>query len=297
MMKELPSEGRQIFEIVRNRINKKLGVTILITGLPGKGKSFIGLRFMELWYDYHFGELFPVTHVCETLEQAILLVKDFKRPGEAIQVEELSVLAGRRDSLSSENKLWNKFMDTVRMKQTIIIGNCPHLTFVDKHFVLLSDFWMEAMGVNFREKRSYCKCLFIQTTQHKRDPYMHRLIDDDGMPIDYFRFSKPSDELVKDFLELEKGNKNKIYEELAQKIIAKKEKEKKSIENLPRFTVKEAQALRYKIEGLKGPEAAEKMDIAKSSYYFLLEQVKKKLDKLYKGKIPKEIPEIPLESI
>ena len=134
---EMP-EAQALLDYCKRRVRKRLGVNILCTGDLGKGKSYIGLRFLELWYLFFFNEQFPLKHICKTIEDAILLVRNFTRDGEGILVEELSILAGSRDSLSKTNKLWNQFLDIVRLKKVIIIGNAPRLGFIDKHMIMLA---------------------------------------------------------------------------------------------------------------------------------------------------------------
>ncbi len=110
-VKQVP-ESRAILKYIAKRMRMKKGCNILNTGALGSGKSYMDLRLLEIWYDLVFQEEFPIKNVCSTLEEAILIVKDFKRIGEGVLIEEISVLAGSRDSLTRMNKLFNQFMDT-----------------------------------------------------------------------------------------------------------------------------------------------------------------------------------------
>ena len=217
-------ESKALLDFTEHRIKTQLGCIMIFTGEVGKGKSYAGLRFLEKWYSKWFGEQFKINHVCETLEQAILLVKDFKKKGEGIMIEELSVLAGSRDSLTLQNKLWNKFVDTCRIKQAVIIGNCPHISFIDKHFQMMCQVWVDCLGVNFKKKIVVGKSFWLQTSPHKNEPYKHKFVDDEGYEIDICYFRKPSEKLTKDYDKLKIKSTNKLYEELAQKIIANKVK-------------------------------------------------------------------------
>ena len=78
------SESDFLFKHAKQRIRKKLGMIMLVTGETGRGKSYFGLRFFERWYREFFKEEFPIKHVCNTIDEAILLVKDFKRKGEGV---------------------------------------------------------------------------------------------------------------------------------------------------------------------------------------------------------------------
>ena len=75
-------ESKALLKFVEDRIKTQLGCIMIFTGETGKGKSYAGLRFLELWYKRFFNEPFKIKNVCESLEQAILLVKDFTRKGE-----------------------------------------------------------------------------------------------------------------------------------------------------------------------------------------------------------------------
>lgn len=211
-------ESQCLLDFCKKRMNKKLGTIILFTGGTGSGKSYSGSRFLELWYTQTFHESFPITHVCENLEQAILLVKDFKRIGEGILIEELSVLAGVRDSLTTSNKLWNKFLDTCRIKQAVIVGNCPHISFIDKHFQMMCNAWVDCLGVDFDRGVVMAKPLWLQTSPHKSEPYKHKFIGEEGFPIDICYFKKPSDEYLKQYDAVKLEGVNEMYDEIALKM-------------------------------------------------------------------------------
>jgi len=246
-------ESKALLDFTEHRIKTQLGCIQIFTGEVGKGKSYAGLRFLELWYKRWFDEEFKINNVCETLEQAILLVKDFKRKGEGIMIEELSVLAGSRDSLTLQNKLWNKFVDTCRIKQVVIIGNCPHISFIDKHFQMMCQVWVDCLGVNFRKKIVVAKPFWLQTSPHKNEPYKHKFIDDDGYGIDICYFRKPSKKLTKDYDKLKINSVNKLYQELAQRIIANKEKKDKELKKNA-LSPRERQIVALNQKGLSAKE-------------------------------------------
>jgi len=209
------------------RIRQRLGAIYLFTGAPGKGKSYAGLRFLELWYNQQFNERFPTKHICEKLEQAVMLVKDFKRIGEGILIEELSVHASNRDSLTIQNKMWNRFIDICREKQAVIICNCPHISFIDKHIVMLSNVWVDCLGVDFRKKVVITKPLWLQVSPHKAEPYKHKFFNEEGYEIDLIEFNKPQDiELVDFYNHFKKKNNTSLYDDI--KLRMEKDRLKKS---------------------------------------------------------------------
>lgn len=230
-------EVKVITNYMASRLRKRLACNIIFTGELGKGKSYSGLRLLELWYKRYFEEEFPTTHICNDLISAMQTIKKFKRKGEGILLEELSVLIGSRDSLSKQNKLFNKFMDIVRIKQAIIIGNLPFLSFVDKHMIILSQIWIETLGINFRQKVCVCKPLILQPASFKADPYKHKFLDDDNEPINFILFKKPSEELCKFY----DNFKLKAVDEVIDEMVAGMEADKK----------KKDKAMNKGVEGLK----------------------------------------------
>ncbi|GAH15404.1 unnamed protein product, partial [marine sediment metagenome] len=88
------AESKCLLDFTEKRMKKRQGCIMIFTGQLGGGKSYACARLLELWYRKWFDEDFPPSHIVETLEEAILKVKDFKRKGEGILIEELSVLAG-----------------------------------------------------------------------------------------------------------------------------------------------------------------------------------------------------------
>jgi len=222
----LNPESKALLKYTSRRVRQRLGAILLFTGSPGKGKSWAGGRFLELWYDQHFNEKFPFNNICSTLEKAVMLVKDFKRPGEGVLVEELSVHVGVRDSLTTQNKLFNKFVDICREKQAIIVGNCPHISFIDKHILMLSNVWVDCLGVDFRKEIVISKPLWLQTSPYKNKIYYHKFINEEGYEIDIVKFRKPSEEFIKFYLDFKRSNNDNLYDEIENKM--KKDRIKKS---------------------------------------------------------------------
>lgn len=227
MLTEKTPEAKAVLDFIDRRIRKRLACNIIFTGELGKGKSYSGIRLLELWYKRQFNEPFPITHVCDTLSEAVLIVKNVKRKGEGIVIEELSVLAGSRESLTRTNRLWNKFMDTCRIKQAVIVGNAPFLNFVDKHVIALSQLWIESLGVNFRKKICVCKPLILQPSQKK--VYFHKLVGDEGEEINLCFFKKPTDNIVKEYDAKKERSVDNLYDEITHRMAFEKKKKDKEL--------------------------------------------------------------------
>ena len=259
-------EAKCILDFVERRIKKRLACSMIFTGPPGVGKSYGGLRFFELWYKRIFNEKFPIDHIVNDLSEAILKVKSFKRKGEGILVEELSTLAGRRDSLTRQNKIWNKFLDIARIKQAILIGNCPHIDFIDRHFQMLCQVWIDFLGVNFTKNYSLAKPLMLQTSPHRSEPYHHLFVGDDGYVIDLIYFRRPNEELYKPYDKMKMENFDEECEELARTMIIERKRQLKVLgdKELPR-RLQEAWDL--KLKGYTKQEATRAMGLKDSETY------------------------------
>jgi hypothetical protein len=279
-------ESEVLIKFIDERIRKRLNCNILVTGNLGSGKSYLGMRLLEKWYAKQFNEKFPAKHICQTFEQAILLAKDFKRKGEGILVEELSVLGGSRESLTKMNRFWNKFMDTIRYKQVVIVFNAPFLHFIDKHMINLCQMWIECLGVNFRKKICVCKPLILQPSQYKL--YYHKFIDEDGDEIGMSFFKKPSEELTKTYDELKDNSNMDLYEELAARMMLEKKKQLKEL-GQKALAPREQEAWDLKLEGVPAKEAYKKMGLSHVNiYYEYIQNAKKKLNLRKKRNFPRK---------
>lgn len=294
MINNKTPEAKVLLDFIERRIRKKLSCNIIFTGELGRGKSYSGIRLLELWYDRCLNEPFPISHVCETLEQAIMIVKDFKRKGEGVLIEELSVLAGSRESLTRMNRLWNKFLDTCRIKQALIIGNAPFLNFVDKHVLALSQVWIEALGVNFSKKICVCKPLILQPSQKK--VYFHKFIDEEGDEISLCYFRIPNEELIKSYDKLKLRSVHDLYDELAERMFQEKKKQLKGLGKKV-LSPREQEAYDYYLNKVPSKEAYKKMDLTHvQSYNLYLRNAKKKLNISKYKEIPKENELIELQT-
>lgn len=284
-------ESKAVLNYTERRIKKNLSCVVIFTGPLGSGKSYSGLRFLELWYKKWLNEKFPIENVVEHLDQAIMKVKDFKRKGEGILIEELSVLASSRASLTKVNRLWNNFLDTCRIKQAVIVGNTPHMTFVDRHIRMLGDIWINTLGVNFKKKIVVCKAFWIQTSPHQPKPYIHKFVGDDGYPLDLCYFKMPNEELVIAYDKRKDKNVNELYDEIAQGMLAERRTQLKEIGRKV-LKGRAGEAYELYLKGFTSKECAEKMGLKNANNYTsYLRYAKNKLKQPEYAHFAKEIKE------
>ncbi len=272
------SESDFLFKHAKQRIRKKLGMIMLVTGETGRGKSYFGLRFFERWYREFFKEEFPINHVCNTIDEAILLVKDFKRKGEGVLIEELSVHAGRRASMTKQNRFFNQFLDICRIKQAIIVGNSPHISFVDKHYPMMCQTWVNVSRIDFKRKITLARAYWLQTSSFKAEPYKHKYNTRDGDEINLCYMKKPDDELCKVY----EGMKNKSNDNIFETIVLSVRQDR--IEKLKKLgkgfiPVRLKQALILKIKGYSDENAAKEMGVNRSTFVDYICRAKRLMDK------------------
>jgi len=263
---ENTEEAKCLLDFTEERMHKKKGVIMLFTGESGDGKSYSGVRFLQLWYKKWFNEEFPSLHICNNLEESILAVRDFKRIGEGILIEELSVHAGKRDALTTSNKLWNSFVDICRIKQAVIIGNCPHISFVDSHFQMMCHAWVNCNEVNFKKQIVIAHPLWLQTSPHKKEPYKHKFLNETGEQIDFCYFKLPNEALVNEYDKLKDESNENIFEEIILKMRNDRIKKLKQLGQkvMPK---REMEAYVCALNGLSPKESAKKMKLKYVSTY------------------------------
>ena len=270
-------EAECLLKFIENRIHKKKGIILLFTGEIGEGKSYAGLRLLELWYYRWFKEKFNIIHVCNNLEEAVLLVKNFNRIEEGILIEELSVHAGVRDSLTSSNKLWNAFLDICRIKQAVIVGNAPHSSFIDKHFRMMCQVWVNCEKIDFIEEIVIARPLWLQTSPHKAEPYKHKFINKNGEEITYCYFKKPSAYISEPYDTLKLGAFDEITSEIVLKLKNDRIKQLKKMgqKSLPR---RELEAYELYLKGYDSTEASKEMGLKdRDTYSQYLKRAKNRL--------------------
>ena len=84
---ELP-EAECLLKHAEDRIKRKKDIKILFTAETGEGKSYSGLRFLEKWYKRRFNEPFPIKNVVNSVEEGIVLSKDFIRKAEGMLIDD-----------------------------------------------------------------------------------------------------------------------------------------------------------------------------------------------------------------
>ena len=181
--------------------------------------------------------------------------------------------------MTTANKLWNRFVDTVRIKQAVIIGNCPHISFIDKHFVMMCNAWVDCYGIDFKRNIVMARPLWLQTSPFKNEPYRHKFISDDGYEVDVCYFRKPDKELSQPYDDIKAESNENLYNEIAMKMSADRIKQLQKLGNKV-LSKRELEAYQLHLKGYSAKESAENMNLKHvETYYKYLETAKNKLKK------------------
>lgn len=209
------------------RLHKGLYTHVLITGLPGTGKSSFACRRAEVLYEKIFGvKGFTEQDIVDSLLGLLERLQKIKKPGEIIVIEELSVLFPSRRSMTSDNVAIGRILDTCRKRQVILISNAPLFNSIDSHVRALSQILVETLKVNKTKEVVIAKAWRLQTNPHSGKTYRHRF-HRNGREIALF-YSKRSDGNIWDSYEHKKDAflKN-LYARLRAKAIKSEEKANK----------------------------------------------------------------------
>ena len=254
-------EAECILNHISKKMKKKKDYKVLFSGETGSGKSYGGLRLLELWYLKNFNEKFPINHIVSNLAEAVLRTKDVKRKGEGLLIEEISTSAGSRDSNTKQNKLWNKFLDTCRIKQMVLVMNAPHITFCDKHIRMCLDSWVNCSLIDFKKNIVQGRPLWLQTSPHKSEPYKHHYINENGEEIDTIYFKKPSKYITKPYDESKDDFSEELYNEIYMKM-TKDRQDKLKLLGIKFLSKREREAYELYLKGYTSGEAIKKMGLS-----------------------------------
>ena len=138
----------EIFNDIKSRLRQIRSVVIAITGPPGEGKTWFGMRLAQI-----FDPAFDVKkQVCFSREQvAKIISEEIKlKIGQAVLIDEAHVSAGARHWSEEIQKEIIDEIATIRSKGYIVIIVVLHISMLDKilrNFVLTYQFHMEERGV------------------------------------------------------------------------------------------------------------------------------------------------------
>lgn len=199
-------------EFIKNRVKRNKNCLIIIVGETGSGKSYGGLRLLEV-----LDPTFNIDRVAfsgkEFLE--IIMRKDLKH-GNGIMLDEAGISMDARTWWSTHNRLINLTLQTFRYRRLICVFTCPQLNFIDKKAIPLFKIIMQSTGIDTSKKVSIFKPFIIQPNPVS--------IKDDKDFYRQYPVTKTSDGIAKIkrlWLHLPRKELRKKYEEKKQPYMAK----------------------------------------------------------------------------
>ena len=215
-------ESDCIIDYIAKRHKKGLYTLILITGLPGSGKSSTGIRLGELTsLKIHGEDRMKEESIVDSTLGILKVLKNVKKPGEITCIEELSVLFPSRRAMASENLVIGRILDTCRKRQVILFANAPIFTSIDSHIRNMGHILIETQKALKKEQVVISKAWKLQTNPHTGKIYRHRFTRG-NRDVGLFITRQPNSELWNQYEEQKDKFIDELYDRL-EKQTAKKE--------------------------------------------------------------------------
>ena len=214
---------------VYERYKKGLYSLLLVTGLPGTGKSSTSLRFGELISEkIHQRNMIDENSVVDSFFELIKKVREVKRPGEVIIIEEISVLFPSRRAMTKDNVAIGRLLDTCRKRQVILIANAPIFPSIDSHIRAMGNVLIETLKINKTQEVVVSKAWRLQTNPHSGKTYRHRFTRD-GKDVAMFLTRKSNKEVWENYEKKKDVFLDKLYIQLEKETELKDKKMNKQL--------------------------------------------------------------------
>ncbi len=222
-------ESDVIINYTISRLRKGLYTLILVTGLPGTGKSSTSQRYAELIYEKQGEGKFSGEDVVDSLLELLRRIKRIKKGGEVIVIEEVSVLFPSRRAMSRDNVDVARVLDTIRKKEVILISNAPIFKTIDNHFRSMANILVETIRINKTNKIVVSKAWRLQTNPGSGQTYKHTF-SREGRSVKRMFTGLPNKETWKEYETKKDEFMTKLYDRLE---IEADTREKKLIKQKP----------------------------------------------------------------
>jgi hypothetical protein len=142
------------------------------TGATGSGKSYRDLRKVQLWYEFHFKEDFPIENICFGVNAIMKRLNSGEmRRGEVLIFEEAGVNLGSLDFHNKVAKMFTYILQSFRSMNVAIFMNLPYESMLNKTARMLLHYTFESDGIDFGKKMNNCKPKFNQVNQSSGKVY------------------------------------------------------------------------------------------------------------------------------
>jgi hypothetical protein len=278
-------EADILVDYIIDRWKRGLYSLVLISGLPGTGKSSACIRLKEKLHERLGGEA-VVEDITDNLLDFVRFVRGAdptKKTPDVGVCEEVSVLFPSRRAMSGDNVDLARILDTCRKKKVILFANAPIWPSIDSHMRSMANVYIQTIKVYKSAQLVYCKCYKLQTDPKTGKTYTHsfkRGIKD----VNRCYILKPTLKLW-DQYELKKDKfLDGIYEKIEAKQIKKMKQDEKLVSHLGKVSIDtmDARELRiwiaHKSKKLTAQDIAVKEGLSDKSIYRILDRIRKKKD-------------------
>jgi len=175
------------------------GRVILLTGLPGSGKSMTAVRICEKvdpTFDLSRISIGDTVEFIKMLEAAL----DGKyKPGSAILGDEMGVIVPARDWNTYGNRITSQTFQIVRKLGLLIIMTTPMRRLIDVHARDMVHYYGNGRGIDYKAKRSEFKLYEIRYDDWISEPFRYNLKDGDGNPVNIWKMALPTSIDIDDY--------------------------------------------------------------------------------------------------
>jgi DNA-binding CsgD family transcriptional regulator len=249
-------EGDIILNIMHRRVfHENKNLILIDVGPTGSGKSYRGLRRIELWYTRILKKPLPIENICFSLEEVMDRLNSGElKKGDIIELEEGGVNQGNLDFQNKMSKIFNYVLQSFRSLNIILMINLPYFGMLNKQTRMLAHYMEESIGIDKTKKQSIAKPFMLQVNQETGKIYKHYpriIVDGTYEQINNIRYNLPSQEAQ----ELYEVKKEAFVRQLISKgLDTMKMKDKKAL------TQRQMQIYSYWMQGITNQrEIAEKL--------------------------------------
>jgi len=273
-------EADLVVNYICDRKRKGLYTLVLVSGLPGSGKSSQCCRLAEKVMEKLSGEnTFTAKNITDNFLGFVKFVKDANPDEPSVQVvEEISVLFPSRRAMSGENVDLAKVLDTCRKKQVIIFANAPIWTSIDSHMRSMANLYIQSIKVYKKAGIVYSKCYKLQTDPRTGKTYTHNFKRDNKDVNRMYTLACNKDTWA-EYESKKDSFLDEIYSKAEARAMARRKKDDKLLEHVkPKvaqgLNPKQLMVLDYvKVKGMTHEQAAKKMGLSRSRVTRLLREV------------------------
>lgn len=276
-------ESDLVVNHVVDRYRKGLYTLIMITGLPGTGKSSTCFRLKELIVASFPNKKNKIAIIDSLADLArFAMESNFEDINIGI-CEEVSTLFPSRRAMAGDNVDLAKVLDTCRKKRIILVANAPLWPSIDSHMRAMGNIYVETLKIYKRVGIVISKFFRLQTNPGTGKTYTHTMLRN-GREVKRMYTRMPNAE---DWKAYEKGKDafmKELYIKITKRAEKRDEKEKEELGIKPKAVImraptqREDTAYRMRLTGMTHQQIADKMGISRPMVTMMLQNIAKKLN-------------------